>query len=403
MAYDITHLKNDLEGMIHGTTLDQIQNLDSLIDRASRQILIDVDPQETKRILSFPNPIFDGVFDYPCPSDLKGNKVIDIRPQVARNPQDIYSQSYNRTFDVTKQFTQSPEFTINFNTAIKTIRMASPQLIGGIVINQANTLASDGTWNTGGNATGLSADNINFIAGGSSLQFNLSSDSGSSTGYLENNTMTSVDLSTDEDQSTLFLYTYLPTASQFTSVKLTWGTNSSNYWERSTSITQQGTVFQDGWNLLQYNWLNSTVVGTPDSSNIQYLKITWTYDGTQQTAVRLNNIESRLGSILQIEYYSKYFFRDLLTGAFQETVTDDSNLINLDTETYNLLTYQVALLAVQQQSGAEGTFDVAFFRDAYSNNLKQYKALYKSEITKPQDTYYQMPRPNYRRWFGNRP
>lgn len=48
MSYNILDLKNDLEGVLHGTTNNQIQNLDGVINRAARQLLLDLDPQETK-------------------------------------------------------------------------------------------------------------------------------------------------------------------------------------------------------------------------------------------------------------------------------------------------------------------------------------------------------------------
>lgn len=401
MAYNITTLKEDLTGMMHGTTLNQITNLDLLINRAARQLLLDVDPQETKRIVSFANPIFDGVYDYPCPSDLKGNRVIDIRPQAGRQPGDSYTQLYNKTFDVTKSYTNSPTFTINFNTSVKSIRLSSPQLKQGITVNQANTITSNGTWSAGGSASNLENDNVNYVNGGSSLKFNLSAGADPSTGYLENSTFSSVDLSDQEDQGSFFVYVYLPTATAFDNVILDWGSDSSNYWSVTATTTQQGTAFEDGWNLLQFQWLGATETGTPDSSSIGYLKATYTYDGTQQTAVRLNDVQAILGSIMEIEYYSKYLFRNSSTGAYQETVQDDADLVNLDTETYNLLTYQVAILATQQQSGSEGASDSAMFMSLYKANLKEYKNLYKSEVTEPQDTYYKLPNNRFTRWFGN--
>jgi len=403
MAYDIAVLKQDLAGIMHGTTLNEITNLDGLINRAARQVLLDVDPQETKKILPFSSPIYDQVYDYACPVDLKGNRVIDIRPQVDRQLDDIYPQTYNRAFDVTKGFTLGPEFTIQFNNAIKTIRMASPQLQSGIVINDANTLTGNGTWNTFGTASNLTVDNVNFVAGNSSLSFNLDAGPDPSTGGVENSTMASVDLSQQLNQGDEFWYISLPTASAFTSVGLRWGSSPTDYYEKTTTITQQNTVFQNGWNLIGVSWLGATVVGTPDPSDITYVQASYTYDGTLQTAVRLDNIVSRLGVILQIEYYSKFLFRDLATGAFQESITADDNLINLDVESYNLLLYQVAYLASQQQSGSESKFDTDYFRDLYKSDLARYKGLYKSEITKPQESYYNVRSNNYRRWFGRQP
>jgi hypothetical protein len=112
-------------------------------------------------------------------------------------------------------------------------------------------------------------------------------------------------------------------------------------------------------------------------------------------------MDSILGTILNYEYYSKYLFRNASTGTFQETVLLDSDLINLDTESYNLLTYKVAEFAVQQQQGLDATFfDGPYFANQYAAALIRYKAMYKSELQEPQSNYYAMPIKGYNR-FGN--
>src|ERR1700741_5041477 len=103
MAYSVLTLKNDLSGALHNTTNNEIANLDGVIDRAARQLLLDVDPQETKRTLEFVTPIFNTVYDYPIADDVKGNKIIDIFPQTQRIPRDVWAQTYNQAFDVAKQ------------------------------------------------------------------------------------------------------------------------------------------------------------------------------------------------------------------------------------------------------------------------------------------------------------
>ena len=112
-------------------------------------------------------------------------------------------------------------------------------------------------------------------------------------------------------------------------------------------------------------------------------------------------MNSILGTILNYEYYSKYLFRNASTGTYQETVLDDSDLINLDTESFNLLTYKVAELVVQQQQGIDATmYDGPYFANKYQQALLRYKAMYKSELQKPQSSYYQMPRTGYNRLMG---
>lgn len=398
MAYSILNLKNDLEGVLHGTTTNQIQNLDGVIDRSARQLLLDLDPQETKRTLEFVAPIFNTVTDYPIAADVKGNKIIDIFPQVQRLPWDIWTQAYNQAFNIAKQniFSAVNMFTMNFNTGVKTIFINAPYLNAPVIINQIEAIATNGTWAVGGTASNLSANNSNFVQGAGSLQF----DTVSGAAYLENTTMAAVNLSNVVNQSSLFVYVYIPTGTSLTSVDLRWGSDSSNYYHKTVTVNQEGNSFANGWNLCQFVWSTSTTIGSPDSSAIDYSRITLNVTGTL-TGCLLNGLDSILGSILSYEYYSKYMFRDGITGAFQETVTDDSNLINLDTESYNLLFNLVAYFAGQQQQGLDASFyDGQFFWNQYQLGLARYKAMYKSEIQKPQSLYYKMNRPGYGQYNG---
>ena len=396
--YSIQDLKNDLQGAIHGTTLNQITNLNGVINRAARVLLLDVDPQETKRTLEFVNPIYNSVFDYPIAPDVKGNTIIDIRPQVARIPRDIWTQGYNQAFDIAKEnlYALANMFTLNFNTGIKTLRINSPFLNPPVVINQIEAIATNGTWTTGGTASNLSVNNTNFVQGAGSLQFDITT----GTGYLENSTMTPVNLSQVVNQAYLFANTSIPTGSNLTSVELRLGSSASNYYVLSVTQNQQATVFVNGWNLDQFIWSNMATVGTPNSSALNYARISLTVTANMAGCL-VNGLDSILGTILEYEYYSKYLFRDAITGAFQETVTDDSNLINLDTESFNLLFNQVGYLATQQQQGLDAQFyDGSFFLQQYQEGVAAYKARYKSEIQKPQSTYYVVPPKGYNRIIG---
>lgn len=396
--YSISDFENDLEAMLHGTTLNQITNLQGLENRAARQLLLDLDPQETKRTVEFVNPVFNNVFDYPLADDVKGNKLIDIFPQVERIPQDIWTQSYNQAFDVAKQniFSMSNMFTMNFNTGIKSIRINAPFLNPPVIVNQIEGISLNGTWATGGTASSLSVNNTNFAQGAGSLQFNVTNGSA----YIENSTMTAVDLSAVENQSSFFTWVYIPTGSTLTSVELRIGSSSTDYWSGTVTTNQQGNAFVNGWNLCQFVWSSLSTTGSPSSSSIDYARITLNVTGSM-TGCLVNGLDSILGTILNYSYYSKYLFRDATTGAFQEKVTDTSNLINLDTESYNLYLYLGAYYAVQQQQGLDATFyDANFFKTQYDEGVARYKSMYKSELQKPQSTYYQKPDTTYNKFLG---
>lgn len=403
MSYSITDVTNDVEAALHGTTLNQIQNYYGLLNRAARDLILRIDPQETIRIVETDGPIFNGIWDYPIPSDLKGNRLIDIRTQITRPAGSVWVQNYNQDFDLTKNnwWGIQPDFTIQFNTSQKSLRINSPNLTSGVTISDATAITGNGTWAAGGSASNLQVDNTNFVVQGSSLSFDLAA--AGSSGYLELTGLPAVDLSENLNQATQFLYTNFPTASDFTNVKLRWGSSSSDYYEVTATTTQQSLAFQDAWNTLAFPWLGATVTGSPDSSSITYLRVTWTYNGTAQTRVLLNGIQSILGRILEIEYYSKCLFRDGSTGAYKEKVTSENDLVNLDTESYQIYFNRVMFLITQQIQGVDATFhDGPFFKQEYEDGVKRYISLYKSQVQKPESFYYFQKQPGYSQYFGRR-
>ena len=216
-------------------------------------------------------------------------------------------------------------------------------------------------------------------------------------------TMGAQNLSDFLNQATQFLYTLLPTASGFSSVNLRWGSSSSNYYSVTTTVTQENTAFQNAWDLLAFAWLGASVVGSPDPTKITYLRVTWNYTGAQ-TAVHLNSLTSNMGRVLEMEYYSKYAFRDGVTGAFKEKVTSDTDIVNLDTETYNIFMNRFLYLACQQKQGLDALFgDQPFFEKEYEQGIARYQALYKSEVQKPRSNYYNLPQQgNYGNYMGRR-
>ncbi len=401
-TYNITTLKSDVVNSLHGTTANRLQGFNQIIQRAGSELLLEIDPMETKRIIQLASPIFNQVYDYTLPVDLKGTKIIDIRPQANRTYLDKYLNGYNQAFDIGKSYTLQPNFTVQYNTGLKTIRIDNNLIINGILLNQADGISDNGTWAASGGATNLRQDNLQFVTGAtSSIEFDTLA--GHSTATLTNSTMAANDLTQHLLQSQIFFWTYIPTAANVTSVEIRWGSNTSNYWSQVLTTTQSGTAFQNGWNLLQANWSTANVVGTPNVAAVNTIVCIWTYNSTQMVGFRLNSIYSRLGVISEIEYYSKYLYQDAITGVFSETITSDTNIINLDTETRNLIYLLTCTYAVQQIQGLDAMFfDDQYFQQKYNTALAEYKAQYKSEWILPKSTYYKFPNSSFKNNIGRR-
>jgi len=75
MAYTIANAKDDLEGILGGTTVNNVTNINSVFARAGRRVLSRIDPAETVRSTSI---TIDDTFVVTAPADLKDGKIRDI-------------------------------------------------------------------------------------------------------------------------------------------------------------------------------------------------------------------------------------------------------------------------------------------------------------------------------------
>ena len=392
MDYTISNLKNDLAGILHSTSLNKVKNQTELINRAARTVIGKIDPDMTKKISQITNAVHDSIFDYTLPSDLKGKKVIDIRPQINREANEQFSQKFSQEFDVLKK-----GFQIRHNAGTKSLRLKAPIGTAAKVLHNMNSLTSNGTWTAVDDATNLTLDTLNKFSGSASLNFDVNALGSTGSIELASADMTQVDLSDLEDIAQLFVQVYIPDPSIVTNWILRWGSSASAYWTVTVTAPHDQDTFKTGWQTLAFDWNGATKTGSPDSSAIDYLKVTVTYDGTVETDIRVDKISASSGVIYEIEYYSENLFRSS-SGTYKTRTTDDTDIVNLDEDSYNILLNEVAYLAAQQQQGADATFDRNFFREElYGNpNLTPpkrglydiYETDHPGETIRPRSTYY---------------
>lgn len=390
MAYNITTVLNDLSGVVHGTQINKIPNPYGLLSRTARTILLDVDPKETQRIVQL-GQVFNNVFDYPLPADVKGDRIVDLRIQAGRQPGDIFTQGYAQTFDANKLLGLANNTYAQWNTGIKTFRIEAPTLQSPITLNDTSTLTG---WTATLGAQNLSLNTTNYPAGGGAIQFDLAAASG--TGSIQMSTFSPVNVTGHLNIDTLFYWVYLPTGASVTSLTLRWGSDiTANYYTSTATLNQQGVAFQNGWNLISVPWASATKVGSPVVTAYDSVQLTVAYNSTLQTGVMFCNLTSNPGTIFEIQYYSKYLFRDPVTNAFQETVadvTDNGKILNLDTESYNLFFNKAAYYVAQSLQGADAAYDATYWDNEYQNALTRYRALNPSEAMVKAEAYYTLPK-----------
>jgi hypothetical protein len=374
----IGDFKVRLEQKVHGS-YDSIGDVEGLISEAARNLLLMIDPLSTKRVAQIEDAIYDDITSYALPADLKGDKILDIRPQANRKTSDVINATYQKDFDVWKD---TDSMAIEMNSGVKTLRL-NKALTPGILLEDS-TLTTD--WTTGGNATNVSVDVLNKITGNNSIKFDISAGGTEATMAIS---VDAQDLTTMENDGAVFLWAYIPSTTIITGVSLRWGSSATDYWTNTVTAAHDGTAFRVGWNLLRFDWASATEVGTPDVENVDYLLTTFTYDGTAVTSCRIDSVTARLGSIYELVYYSKYLFKSD-AGTWKEEPTDDSDYINLDLEELNLLLYETCYLVGQEFGGEDTRFDTDFWENKRNEAWNKYMRTYKSERRKPQTKYYRM-------------
>lgn len=370
-----------MERKLHGTNINQVQGKYELYNEAARACLEDVDFYETKITEQIANAVYSDVYDYSLPTDLKGNKIIDIRPQANRENTDNVLATYGVEFD---RYKRNQNFTIKDNKLGRTLRFNSG-LSNQNVLHTADSITDNGTWTVGDDGTNLTLDTQNYISGSGSLNFDTTG--AGTTVSIQNTTFTAVDLEDLEDKGAIFVWVYMPVA--ITNATLIWGDDlTTAYWSDTITTPQNGS-FQVGWNLLRFDWNGATKTGSPDSSAVSALKLSMTYDGNADTDYRVDNFVASEGEIYEIEYYSKYLFRTS-GGTWQEETSATSDIINLESEGYNVFLYKCLELVAPQIQAEDAGFDYQLYEKKYLEAKRRYQAKYKSEIIKPRTYYYRL-------------
>ncbi len=394
MSYTISELSTDLESVMHGTSTDEIQNLYALFDRAAKNLIQRIDPVETIRVSNF-GLVYRDIYDYSLPADFK--KMVDLRPQVDRQLSENFTRRFTETFDLYKsQSGGRNTFQIKNDDGTRSVRISTDAPKGPITLHNLDGITGNGTWAVGDDGTNLTQDTSTRAQGGASLNFDVSG--ATTTAYIENSTFADVDLTDHDEKSDLFVWVYLPSASAITNVILRWGNDTSNYWSVTSTTQANGDSFRDGWNQVKFSWNGATETGTVAPSTVDYARVTFTYDGTADTDFRVDAITSALGEQMEIVYYSKYLFTAADGTTWKEKVTADTDTINLDTDSYNIFLFEVAILASQQIEGQDSLVDIRFFQDELYGDgrkvglYKQYKKDNPGEGIKPQGQYYRFNR-----------
>ena len=293
-------------------------------------VLNDVDLRSSKRNTVLGTDLFDDIYSYPAPSDLKGNGVIDLDPQVNR------SRTFRLELVSEQEFEQKK--TVNTNIiALATDELVHRLLFSGDVDDTVlvgatlDSLTSEGTWSAYNDATNVVTDADNFVKGAGSIKFDLTGSA--TTAGIQNTTITALDISDFTNNGHIFVWAYINSTTNLTNFILDIGNDlTTNYYSQTITTNNEAVSFYNGWNLLRFDFASMTENGTVDDTAVDSMRIYMTKtSGKSDDGYRFDSIELHTGEIHDIIYYSRFAWQSS-AGTFLEDSTADTDLINAETD-----------------------------------------------------------------------
>ncbi len=377
-------LKNSVAGLLQGTNLNRVTNVDGALERAVRTTLQQADIPEASSV--YPITLYGGVPFYSVPESMYGGAINLILPQgVSQTPGDY---SYKVQLDAFSRGSHSlPNgylLTVQYNKGLPRIGIASPNILPQVSIDPMNS--TDG-WTAGGSASGLAVDNSSYYLQPASLRFSLA---GASTGTLTKTLTNAIDIVDDESVGVAFLAIYAPSVTNLTNIELRLGSNSTNY--ASVTATQGflGAWTAGEWLLVAFDYSAATNTGSPDWSAIDYVDVLITTSGSI-TNFQVGGLWISLPCPSNIYYQTAAVFKDAVTGALSQTITADSNYITLSDPAYLLLEHEAALTVGFQNGGNLSTPVLQYFKDRlYGQDglYEKYRANNPSSQLRTVESYY---------------
>ncbi len=338
-TYTRSQLTSDINQGLRGK-IGMISSQVDFINRVVREFRNEVALRSGRRKQQLTPNLFNGVYEYACPTDLADNRIIDIPAQAKR-------QDGSFGLIPTEQFNVNP---VNGDIAIDTFNGTRVLMIKSEVATPSITIsdtADETIWSAFGDATGITLDRDDFIKGNASIKFAISAAAGTTAG-IQSSLIPVFDI-TDYlgGNSSLFTWHKINSITGITNYVLRIGTNASNYYQKTITTKNDGTAFENGWNLLRFDLTNLTEVGSVTDTSINYvaLYMTKTTGKVSETDYKFNNIAILRGVTHNIEYYSKYGWQTG-AGAYIQNSTDPLDVVVADDTEYDLIVQKGKVLGM---------------------------------------------------------
>lgn len=343
MAYKtVSNLRDSVSGMLQGLNLNNVTNLYTAFERVARQtcVLLDIPEATLRGNLT----LYDGVVDYPAPTDMFASAIVDIRPQGQdRWYGDTVQKQPLAEFDQRKGFVTSTKTTVEYDKGTGIIRVVSPYPTARI---ELDAMTATTGWAAAGSASALTADSTVYWQSPSSLRLLLT---GASTGTLTK-TIPSQDLTAYKSVGVGFLAFRTPDATNTTSIELRIGSSASNYYSVIVTTGFLQGFASNEWQLASFDLSTATTTGTPDVTKITYAQLRIIH-GATLTNFYVGDLWISLPTPNTLIYQTSAIFLPTTSTTPINTITDTTDKVLLNDSAYAIYELKCAIDIAQQQGG----------------------------------------------------
>lgn len=380
-----TYSRNNLisaafDDTIQANLANQV-DLQDAANKAIRELYLDVDLKSAKRLSVITPNIFDDVYIYTAPTDLKDYAIIDIRPQA------YDSRTLNsRVMLVTPEVFDRKKNDRNLLVSVLDDENTRKLLVNIDVSDTQHDIATMDTLDSGsstnwvlfGDATNVVLDADNKVQGSGSIKFDLVG-SGTTAGISNSNIDSFALNAAIRDAGAAFAWIYVNSITDLTNFIMRIGSSASNYYQMTETTDQAGNSFVVGWNLVRFDFVDKTETGTVDDDAITYVAVYMTKDSAKaDDGYRIDDIQLHSGEIYEILYYSKFPWQNT-SLTYLENSTSGTDWINVDTDEIGLASAKVQMEVYRRLRDWE-MYNVA--KSEYNEQLAKYKLIHPSERAK---------------------
>ncbi len=341
----VANLKDSVSGILQGLNLNNVKNLFTAFERTARQLAQNISIPTAMGRQSI--TLYDGVFDYLAPTDIFGSNVVDMQQQgISRFSDDYVYKQYISDFDRTKSWlTNGTQITFEARKGTDIIRIVSTRPTPKIELDPFTATTG---WTVSGSASGLALDQTVYYQLPGSLRFTCT---GSSTGILTK-AIPLNDLTSYVGVGVVFLAIRIPSANSatdLTSITVRLGSDSTNYYEASSTTGFLGAWTVGEFLLVAIDLSTATTTGTPTVTAIDYAQIRIAHTATM-TNFYIGDFWIALPSPNTLIYETAAIFKASGSNPSQ-TISTVSDTVILSDSAYAIYEQECAKAVAKQQGG----------------------------------------------------